>query len=96
MTFPKRVVSTNVDGFKEDLLTFSKTPDAKLTSWNRLVFNFEQTDFIDSIGLNLIFELIKSAESRNAQVEATLCSRALRLIFYTVRLEKKMKIHLIE
>jgi len=96
MTFPKRVVSTNVDRLKENLLAFSKTPDAKLLEWTKLILNFEQTEFVDSIGLNLIFELIKNAETRDAKVEALLRSRALRLIFYTVRLEKKMDIRFLE
>jgi len=96
LTFPSSVVSTNIDAIREQLAAYSESVDAKINKWKRLELDFMATDFVDSIGLNLIFELVKIAEEKKAEIVALLKSRAVRLIFYTVRLDKKMDIRLIE
>lgn len=97
LSFPSRVISTNTDTLRGELDAFWPTPLAQLnTKWEKLELDFKLTSFVDSIGLNLIFDIVKLAEDRKAPVTAILRSRAVRLTFYTVRLDKKMDIKLIE
>lgn len=96
IVFPSRVISTNVDALREELARFWQTAEGKINKWRYLFLEFSQTDFVDSIGLNLVFELVRLAKSRRGKVVATLGSHALRLIFYTVRLDKKMEIRFTE
>ena len=96
IVFPARFVSTNTDQLREKLAEFFTSPEAKINQWKRLELDFRATEFIDSIGLNLVFDLVKGAEEREAEIVAWVVSRAVRLILYTVRLDKKMDIRLVE
>jgi anti-anti-sigma regulatory factor len=96
ISFPRRVVSTNAEELREQLSGFWKSVDNQIGSWENLELDFRKTEFVDSIGLNLIFELVRLAGEKKAPIAAWLRSRAVRLIFYTVRLDKKMDIRLLE
>jgi anti-anti-sigma regulatory factor len=96
LVFPSRVVSTNADEMKQYLDKRLSALQAPESHWEQLQLNFCSTEFIDSIGLNLVFALVAYAEARKASIEATITSRAVRLILYTVRLDKRMAIKLIE
>lgn len=96
IAFPTQVISTCTDAMRAQLAAFWESAEGKINQWEHLRLNFEKTEFVDSIGLNLTFELIRQAQARKADVSATLRSHAVRLIFYTVRLDKKMEIRLLE
>jgi anti-anti-sigma regulatory factor len=96
LDFPPRLVSTNADQARQELLGAMENQAIVPSGWDQLRLNLRQTDFVDSIGLNLIFDLVKMAEARQAPIRAELGSRSVRLIFYTVRLDRRMQIDLIE
>ncbi len=97
IAFPPRVVSTNVDELRAELSHYHESAEGRIQkNWTSLLLDFTRTDFVDSMGLNLVFDLVKLAENRKAPISALLKSRAVRLTFYTVRLDKKMEILLVE
>ena len=96
ISFPSRVVSTNTERMREQLARFFGSAQERHNKWTKLELDFTQTVFIDSIGLNLLFDLVKTAEARQATLIAWVSLRAVRLTLYTVRLDKRMDIRLVE
>lgn len=96
VAFPPRVLSTNVERLRTEMEEFLRSVDAKINKWKHLELDFKKTEFIDSIGLNFVFELVKTAEADGVDIVAWVVSRSVRLTFYTVRLDKRMDIRLVE
>ncbi len=96
VAFPPRVLSTNVERLRAEMEEFLQSVDAKTHKWQHLELDFKKTEFVDSIGLNFIFELVKTAEVDGIDIVAWVVSRAVRLTFYTVRLDKRMDIRLVD
>lgn len=96
IAFPARVLSTNVEQMRAAFDEYLTSVDAKINKWRHLEFDFRKTEFIDSIGLNFIFDLVKTAEGNGIDIVAWVVSRSVRLTFYTVRLDKRMDIRLVE
>ena len=97
IVFPPRVVSAHVDELCGEMtLHFASVEGRANTRWTHLEMDFTKTEFVDSLGINLIFDLVRFAEDRKASVVALLVNRAVRSTFYTVRLDKKMDIRLVE
>lgn len=96
ITFPPRVISTNVDQLRAELDDYLSSATAKIEKWDKLELDFGKTDFVDSLGLNFVFDIVKLAEGKNANIVAWVTSRSVRLIFFTVRLDRRMDIRLME
>ena len=89
---PAKVCSTNVEALREELFHFIRSEAVKMAELQVCHFDFSQTRMVDSLGLNLIFELLQWAKNRGLSVSAEVTHRPVYLVFLNVRLDKQMEI----
>lgn len=66
------------------------------TDWNTLILDLSTAQMVDSIGLNLIVNLIKYVKNRGGQVKSLMSNRTVYRTTLFTRLDKQMVVELIE
>lgn len=92
LLFPDRITSTTVSEVRESVQKFLDSRAVREAEPTVLTFDFRSTQAIDSLGLNLIFELVKWSDARAMKRKALVRQRSVHMVLLNVRLDKKMEL----
>lgn len=90
--FPERVTSTTVEEIRAGIHAFLESYAVTSIETTDVLFELSKVKTLDSMGLNLLFELIKWSENRSARITARVRHRSVHLVLLNVRLDKKVQI----
>jgi len=92
LSFPSAVSSTTVAEIQDEVRTIFATETFRQGDWQELHLDLGETSLVDSMGLNLFFDLVRSTERMPYELTATIGKRVVYMTFLNVRLERKIKI----
>lgn len=90
VAFGERVNSTNAEGFRDEVFHFLESDALRCTHPTGIVLNLARTRQVDSIGLNLVFDLVRWSGHFGLPLSARIGHRLVYLTFLNVRLDRKL------
>ncbi len=95
LIFEEDVLSTNVDRLKDQIDKIMELPVVKSANLQKLVLDMKLVKMVDSMGLNLLVNLVKSEKNKGRIVSALVTSLHLHRTLLFTRMDKQMEITLI-
>ena len=92
LQFAGDVLSTNADALRQETMGALESPALKLADWQTLKLDLTGASMIDSVGLNLLVSLIKSAQGRSAKVVGVISSASVKRALIFTRLNTQMEV----
>ncbi len=86
------IISTTVNVLREELNQLFNNEAVWGTEWNILTLDLQNTQMLDSLGLNLIVSLIKRVKDRSSSVQALVKSRMVYQTLLATRMDRQMVI----
>lgn len=86
VTIPGTLVSTNAELFRQQMLNLLKSAQVP-SQWRFLQLDFPEARMIDSVALNALVSVIKTAKGKGAQVRVTVNRPSLLRILQFTRLD---------
>ncbi len=90
LQFPGDVLSTNAEVLRQEVVGALESPTLKTADWQTLKLDLSSAKMIDSVGLNLIVSLIKTAKSRSARVVGLISNPSVQRALVFTRLNTQM------
>ena len=90
LQFPGDVLSTNAEVLRQEAVATLESPAMKASDWQTLKLDLSSAKMIDSVGLNLIVSLIKTAKSRSAKVVGLISNPSVQRALVFTRLNTQM------
>lgn len=90
LQFPGDVLSTNADALRQEAVGKLESPELKTADWQTLKLDLTSAKMIDSVGLNLIVSLIKTAKARSAKVIGLISNASVQRALVFTRLNTQM------
>jgi anti-anti-sigma factor len=90
LSFDGDVLSTNADVLRQDAMGALDSPAFKFADWQTLKLDLTAAKMIDSVGLNLIVSLIRTAKSRSANVVGLISNPSVQRALVFTRLNSQM------
>lgn len=94
--FEEDILSTNVDRLKDQIDKIMELPPVKMGSFQRVHLDMKAVKMVDSMGLNLLVNLIKSEKSKGRTLTALVQSLHLHKTLLFTRMDKQMEITLVQ
>ncbi len=95
LIFEEDILSTNVDRLKDQIDKIIELPQVKMASSQKLVLDMKLVKMVDSMGLNLLVNLIKSEKNKGHTIGALVTSLHLHRTLLFTRMDKQIEITLI-
>jgi anti-anti-sigma factor len=92
LALPGDVLSTNVEGLRQELSSILENPQVKTGDWNVLRLDLTAAKMVDSAGLNFIVSIIKMVKARGGTVRATVGNPNVYRTFIFTRLDKQLEL----
>lgn len=89
---PGDMLSTNVEILRQEIFAILDTDMIRLGSWTILALDLTHAEMIDSMGLNLLVDVIKHVQQRGARITATLTNPQVHRTLLFTRLNRYMDI----
>src|SRR5690349_18022353 len=90
LLFAGDVLSTNADILRQEAIGALESPGLKSADWQTLKLDLTAAKMIDSVGLNLIVSLIKTAKTRSAKVVGLISKASVQRALVFTRLNTQM------
>jgi anti-anti-sigma factor len=84
------ILSTTVDSLDAVIQPALQSEALRLAPWTELHLNLRAVKMIDSMGLNLLVNLVRVASSREARVSAVITRLNLHRLFLFTRLDRQV------
>jgi len=84
----QEIIASNVPTMREELIDYLD----RETAWNELVFNCQQVETLDSIGINLIVGLFKRARVAEKSFKVSGCNPAIVKVLQLFRLDEQFTV----
>ncbi|HXG46740.1 MAG TPA: STAS domain-containing protein [Methylomirabilota bacterium] len=94
LTVPGDILSTNADQLRQEIQRLLESEAVHLAAWDVLKLDLKGAAMIDSVGLNLLVSLIKTARARNARTVAVISSSNIQRSLVFTRLDTQMEVQL--
>jgi anti-anti-sigma factor len=96
LVFEEDILSTNVDRLKDQIDKILELPPVKLGGVQKVLFDMKLVKMVDSMGLNLLVNLVKSEKNKGHAIAALVSSLHLHRTLLFTRMDKQMEITLIQ
>ncbi|MES2310128.1 MAG: STAS domain-containing protein [Verrucomicrobiota bacterium] len=96
LIFEEDILSTNVDRLKDQIDKIMELPPIKSGGIQKILFDMKSVKMVDSMGLNLLVNLVKSEKNKNHSIAALVTSLHLHRTLLFTRMDKQMDITLIQ
>lgn len=93
--FEEDILSTNVDRLKEQIDKIMELPTIKIGTIQKVHLDMRVVKMVDSMGLNLLVNLIKAEKNKARTILATVQSLHLHKTLLFTRMDKQMEINLL-
>ena len=95
LVFEEDVLSTNVDRLKDQIDKIMELPSIKTANLHKLVLDMKLVKMVDSMGLNLLVNLVKSEKNKGHLIAALVTSLHLHRTLLFTRMDKQIEITLV-
>lgn len=92
LEFAGDVLSTNADSLRQEALGTIESPELRTADWQTLKLDLRSAKMIDSVGLNLLVTLIKTAKGRSARVIGLIGNPSVQRALVFTRLNTQMDV----
>lgn len=92
LIFSGDLLSNNIEDLWEDINPVINSDEVKKAEVDTWILDMNNTQMVDSLGLNLIVSLIKKAQKAGAKVKAIVLSHVVYMTLLNTRVHEKMEI----
>ncbi|MCC6234108.1 MAG: STAS domain-containing protein [Verrucomicrobiales bacterium] len=89
---PGDVLSTTVEGVRQEVSTLLALPTVKLGCISRLQLDLQRAKMIDSAGVNLLVGLVRACQTANLKLGVIVSSRVVHRTLLFTRLDRHVDI----
>jgi anti-anti-sigma factor len=92
LTFPGDLLSTTTDQARKEIMAILELVPVKSSGWTTLALDLTAAKMIDSVGLNLVVSLYKTARKAQAKTTAVISNPNVQRTFLFTRLDTHIQV----